>query len=180
MSSGSASVKKGNEKLRMKIVGKVFKLGDHLNTDLIYPGRFLNVTDPEEMAKHALQGVREDFPSRLEKDCFILAGTNFGCGSSREQAVTCLKHAGVAAVIAKGFARIFYRNAINQGFPIIQCPEAVDLISDAQIIAVNFVEGKIFTDEKEFDFPPPPPFIMEIFKAGGLINYTKKALKESA
>jgi 3-isopropylmalate/(R)-2-methylmalate dehydratase small subunit len=157
--------------------GKVFKFGDSINTDIIYPGRFLPVTDPEEMASHAFQGVSDDFPARLEKNCFVLAGTNFGCGSSREQAVTCLKYAGVAGIIAKGFSRIFFRNCINQGFPVITCADAVDEISDGQIISVDFAGGKIFTEKEEFTFPSLSPFIMDIINSGGLINYTMKVIK---
>jgi len=162
----------------MMLEGRILKLGDSINTDIIYPGRFSPITDPEEMAKHAFQGISDDFPSRIEKNCFIVAGTNFGCGSSREQAVICLKYAGVAGVIAKGFARIFFRNAINQGFPVITCADAVNKISDGEIITVDFAGGKITTATEEFSFPSLPPFIMGIIEAGGLINYTKIALKK--
>lgn len=161
----------------MPISGRVIKLGDNINTDIIYPGRFLPITDPEEMAKHAFQGISDDF-SELEKNCFIVAGANFGCGSSREQAVTCLRYAKVAGVIAKGFSRIFFRNAINQGFPVITHANAVNKISDGEIITVDFVGGKITTVTEEFTFPSLPPFIMGIIESGGLINYTKIALKK--
>ena len=160
------------------IEGRVIKLGDSINTDIIYPGRFLPITDPEEMAKHAFQGISDDFPAKLEKNCFIVAGANFGCGSSREQAVTCLRYAGVAGVIAKGFSRIFFRNAINQGFLVITCANAVNKISDGEIITVDFAGGKITTVNEEFTFPSLPPFIMGIIESGGLINYTKIALKK--
>lgn len=159
------------------VVGRVLKLGDNINTDVIYPGSFLPITDPKEMAKHAFQGISDDFPARLERNSFVLAGINFGGGSSREQAVTCLKYAGVAAVIAKGFSRIFFRNSINQGFPVIVCPGAVDKITDGQIITVDFIGGKIFTEKEEFTFPSLPPLIMDIIGSGGLINYTKRAIK---
>jgi 3-isopropylmalate/(R)-2-methylmalate dehydratase small subunit len=165
--------------MEIKVSGRAIKLGDHISTDLIYPGKFLNISDPEEIARHSLQGISSDFPGRLEKGCFVVAGVNFGCGSSREQAVVCLKYAGVAAVIAKGFARIFYRNAINQAFPIVQCPEAVDVISDGQIIEVNFLDGKIITRTEEFSFNPLPEFILEIFRAGGLLNYTRNLIQKS-
>jgi len=157
--------------------GCVIKLGDNINTDIIYPGKFLPITDPEEMAKHAFHGISDDFPTRLAKNSFIVAGANFGCGSSREQAVTCLKYAGVAGVIAKGFSRIFFRNAINQGFPVITCANAVDNISDGEIITVDFTGGKIFTEKEGFTFPSLPTFIMDIIESGGLINYTIKAIR---
>jgi 3-isopropylmalate/(R)-2-methylmalate dehydratase small subunit len=160
------------------IEGRVIKLGDSINTDIIYPGRFLPITDPEEMAKHAFQGISDDFPAKLEKNCFIVAGTNFGCGSSREQAVTCLRYAGVAGVIAKGFSRIFFRNAINRGFLVITCANAVNKISDGEIITVDFAGGKITTVNEEFIFPSLPSFIMGIIESGGLINYTKITLKK--
>ncbi len=158
------------------IEGRVIKLGDNINTDIIYPGRFLPITDPEEMAKHAFQDISNDLSSKLGKGCFIVAGNNFGCGSSREQAVTSLKYAGVGCVIAKGFARIFFRNAINHGFFIITLP-TVDKLSDGEIITVDFAGGKILTVNEELTFPSLPPFVMEIIEAGGLINYTKEVIK---
>jgi 3-isopropylmalate/(R)-2-methylmalate dehydratase small subunit len=162
-----------------KLIGKAIKFEDNINTDIIYPSKFLSITDPIEMANHAFKGVSEKFPDRLEKNTFIVAGNNFGCGSSREQAVTCLKFAGVAAVIAKGFSRIYYRNAINQGFPIIQSVEAVDNIKEGDVITVNFDEGKILTKKGVFTFSAFPPFIIEIINAGGLIEYTKAKIRDN-
>lgn len=170
-------MRSAEEKRKKGITGKVIKFGDNVNTDVIYPSKFLSITDPTEMAKHAFKGVSEDFSNRIEKNSFIVAGHNFGCGSSREQAVTCLKFAGVATVIAKGFSRIYYRNAINEGFPIIQCINAVDNIKDGDVISVDFDEGKILTNTEEFKFSPFPPFIIEIFNAGGLVEYTKNRIK---
>ncbi len=165
------------KEIQPAIKGRVIKLGDNVNTDIIYPGRFMPITDPEEMAKHAFQGISDDFPSKITENSFVVAGINFGGGSSREQAVTCLRYAGVAGIIAKGFSRIFFRNAINQGFPVITCANAVDKISDGETITVDFTGGKIFTEKEEFTFPSLPPFIMDIIECGGLINYTKKAMK---
>lgn len=159
------------------INGQVIKLGDNVNTDIIYPSRFIPIIDPEEMAKHAFQGISDDFPSKITKNSFVVAGINFGCGSSREQAVTCLRYAGLAGVIAKGFSRIFFRNAINQGIPVITCANAVDRISDGETITVDFAGGKIITEKEEFTFPSLPPFIMDIIECGGLINYTNKVIK---
>jgi len=153
---------------------RVIKLADNINTDIIYPSRFLPITNPEEMAKHALQGINASFPTKIERNCVIVAGINFGCGSAREHAVTSLKYAGVAAIIAKSFSRIFFRNSINQGLPVITCPDAVDKISDGETITVDFAGGKILKTGEEFNFPPLPPFIMNIIKFGGLINYTKR------
>jgi 3-isopropylmalate/(R)-2-methylmalate dehydratase small subunit len=159
------------------IKGKVIKFGDHINTDVIYPSRFLSIAEPLEMAKHAFEVYSEEFPKRIEKNSFIVAGHNFGCGSSREQAVTCLKFAGVAAVIAKGFSRIYYRNAINEGFRIIQCNKAVDNIQDGEIITVDFDAGEVITSREIFRFNPFPSFISEIINAGGLVEYTKNKIK---
>ena len=122
--------------------GRVWKYGENVNTDVIFPGKYTySVLDPEEMAGHALEDLDPDFAGSVQPGDVVVAGKNFGCGSSREQAATCLKFAGVQAVIAKSFARIFFRNAINQGLPVIQCPEAVDGISDNEKIAIDFSAG---------------------------------------
>jgi len=158
--------------------GKVLKLGDNINTDMIYPAKFLPITDPVEMAKYSFEGISEEFPDKLKEISFVLAGFNFGCGSSREQAVTCIKYAGVDAVIAKSFSRIFYRNAINQGFPIIECVDAIDTIQEEEDISIDFNGGKIKTEREEFTFSPFPSFLIDIMKAGGLIEYTKKKIEK--
>ena len=113
------------------ITGRVWKLGDNVDTDVIYPGKYLPIIDAPEMALHALEGYDPEFPGKMQEGDIIVAGANFGCGSSREQAATCLKAAGVQAVIAKSFARIFFRNAINQGLPAVECSEAVDHLKKA-------------------------------------------------
>jgi len=160
------------------IRGKVWKYGDNINTDVIFPGKYTySITEPEEMAKHALEDLDPDFSKNVKEGDIIVAGRNFGCGSSREQAATCLKYAGVGAIIAKSFARIFFRNAINQGLPVIQCAEAVDRIENGEEIEINFNEGKIITKKGIFNFHPLPESVLQILKEGGLIAYTKKKLE---
>jgi len=157
--------------------GKLIKLGDNVNTDSIYPARFLSFTDPVEMARHAFQGLGDEYTEIIQDISFVVAGHNFGCGSSREQAATCLKYANIVAIIAKGFSRIFYRNAINLGLPVIQCADAVDNVEENDVISVDFEKGKIVAEKGEFAFNPFPPRILEILDAGGLIEYTKKKIE---
>ena len=158
----------------MLIKGKVIKYGDDINTDVIYPGRYLEITEPEEMAKHAMEDLDSDFLNKVKEASIIVAGKNFGCGSSREQAATCLKYAGIDAIIAKSFARIFFRNAINQGLLVIECKEA-DQIDDGDTLEIDVEKGiiKDITNGKEIEFKALPPFLMEIIKAGGLIPYVR-------
>ncbi len=159
------------------IKGRVWKYGDGVNTDVIYPGKYTykNLT-PEEMASHALEDLDPDFSKNVRKGDIIVAGKNFGMGSSREQAVTSLKYAGISAIIAKSFSRIYFRNAINQGIPAIESPEAVDSIENGETIEIDFKEGKIKTSKGVFSFPPFPEKMLEILEAGGLVNYTRKKL----
>jgi 3-isopropylmalate/(R)-2-methylmalate dehydratase small subunit len=156
--------------------GRVWKYGDDINTDVIYPGKY-TYTDlpPEEMAKHALEDLDPGFATSVQPGDIIVAGKNFGCGSSREQAVTCLKHAGVAAIIAKSFARIYFRNAINQGLPIVQCA-AVEDVESGQEVTVDFSAGKVKTPRSEYAFPPLSGFVMGILEDGGLIPYVRTKL----
>jgi len=158
--------------------GKVWKYGDNVNTDVIFPGKYTYVImEPEEMARHALEDLDPEFAARVKKGDYIVAGKNFGCGSSREQAATCLKAAGVRAVIAESFARIFFRNAINQGLPVIQCPEAVSASAAEDMISVDFADGKIHMHQGSFPFAPLPASVLGILDAGGLIAYTKQRLE---
>ncbi len=158
--------------------GRVWKYGDNVNTDVIFPGKYTySILEPEEMARHALEDLDPDFAQNVKPGDIIVAGSNFGCGSSREQAATCLKYAGVQAVVAKSFARIFFRNAINQGLPVLQSEEAVDSIEDGEEIEIDFIGGKIKTVRSDFTFPPFPDSVMGILEAGGLIPYTKKKLE---
>jgi len=162
----------------MSIIGKVWKYGDDINTDVIFPGKYTyTVSDPHEMAVHALEDLDSEFSDKVHKNDVIIAGENFGCGSSREQAATCLKYAGVGAIIAKSFSRIFFRNAINQALPVIDCKEAADHIETGDKVEINFEKGEIYWKEKVFAFKPLPEEILDIFNDGGLIPHTKRLLK---
>ncbi len=160
------------------IEGTAFKYGDDINTDVIYPGKYVyRMLEPEEMAEHALEDLDSTFPERVSEGDIIVAGKNFGCGSSREQAVTCLKYAGVSAVIAKSFARIYYRNCINNGVIPIVSEEASEYIEDGDTVKIDVLKGKISTKNKEFEFMPLPESVMEIIESGGLLKYTKKVIE---
>jgi 3-isopropylmalate/(R)-2-methylmalate dehydratase small subunit len=160
--------------------GRAWKYGDDVNTDVIFPGKYTYAEmKPEEMAKHALEDLDPDFAKSVQQGDVIVAGKNFGCGSSREQAATCLKYAGVQAVIAKSFARIFYRNAINQGLLVIQSDEAAESIQEGEEVAINFQKGEIVVEDKKlFSFPSLPDSVLGILEAGGLIPYTKKKISQ--
>ncbi len=158
--------------------GRIWKYGDNVNTDVIFPGKYTySILEPEEMARHALEDLDPGFAQKVKPGDVIVAGRNFGCGSSREQAATCLKYAGVQAVVAKSFARIFFRNAINQGLPVLQSEEAVDSIEDGGEIEIDFDRGSIKTARGDFSFPAFSESVMGILEAGGLILYTKKKLE---
>ena len=152
--------------------GKAFKFGDNISTDHIAPGRLFHLrSNLQEFAKHVLEDADENFAKNMTKGDFVVAGTNFGLGSSREHAPQIIKIAGVGAVIAKSFARIFYRNSINIGLPILECPAASEAISEGDIVAIDFDTG-VITDETTgatFQAEPFPPFIQKIIAAGGLM-----------
>ncbi len=156
--------------------GKAFVFGDNIDTDIIIPARYLITSDPEELARHCMEGADQSFPTRLKKGDMIVAGKNFGCGSSREHAPVAIKATGVSCVIARSFARIFYRNAFNIGLLILETPEAVDGIKDGDEIEVDTVKGKIkdLTRNTEFSIKPIPTFMQELLDSGGLINYMVK------
>ena len=159
----------------MNAKGKVFKYGDNVDTDVIIPARYLNIADPKELSTHAMEDIDADFVKNMHPGDIVVATRNFGCGSSREHAPLCIKTAGISVVIAKSFARIFYRNSINIGLPIMECPEAVDAISAGDTVSVDFDTG-VITDEtngKVFHAEPFPPFIQEIISAGGLMKSIK-------
>ena len=161
----------------MVIKGKVWKYGDDVNTDVIFPGKYTyTINDPNEMAKHALEDLDPSFVSGVEKNDIIVAGKNFGCGSSREQAATCLKFSNVGAVIAKSFSRLYFRNGINTGLALIECPAAIAVIADKEIIEIDFDRGKLNCKSGEFIFPPLPDFVLGIIEDGGLIPHVKKKL----
>jgi len=157
--------------------GRVWKYGDSVNTDVIFAGKYTyNIMPPEEMVQHALEDLDPQFAKNVKPGDVIVAGKNFGCGSSREQAAACLKYAGVQAVVAKSFARIYYRNAINLGLPVLQSPEAAEALQAGDEVEVDFAAGKIRSGGREYGFPAYPPAVMGIIEAGGLIEYTKKKL----
>lgn len=157
------------------ITGRVHKYGDNVNTDEIIPARYLNTVDPIELAAHCMEDIDAEFPQKVKDGDIIVAALNFGCGSSREHAPIAIKAAGVSCVIANTFARIFYRNSINIGLPILECPEAVAGISAGDEIEVNLEAGLIrnLTTGTEFTAKPFPPFMQQLITAGGLINYAK-------
>jgi 3-isopropylmalate/(R)-2-methylmalate dehydratase small subunit len=156
--------------------GKVWKYGHNINTDQIFPGKYTyTLTAPEEIAAHAMEDLDPLFATSVRPGDVVFGGNNFGCGSSREQAVTCLKYKGVRALVAGSFARIFYRNAINQGVAAIICPEAVAAARPGDPVQVDLVKGLIHLPAGDFTFPAFPPNVHAILEAGGLVAYTKKA-----
>ena len=160
-----------------EIQGKVWKYGDNINTDVIFPGKYTyTVSEPEEMPQYALEDLDPAFAGTVQAGDIIVGGTNWGCGSSREQAVVCLSEAKLGGIIAKSFARIYYRNCLNNALPAIVCPEAVDAIQPGEEISINLEDGLISCEAGTFRFPPLPDAVMEIFNAGGLIPYTKNRL----
>ena len=159
------------------IRGRVFKYGDDINTDVIFPGKYTySITDPAEMAKHALEDLDPEFAKKAKPGDVIVAGKNFGMGSSREQAAQCLVALGIGAVIAKSFARIFFRNAINNGLLAIQSEEASRALETGDEIEIDVEKGEIRSSRGTFSFPPLPPSVLEIFEAGGLIPYIREKI----
>ena len=159
----------------MQAHGHVFKYGDNIDTDVIIPARYLNTTDHSELASHCMEDIDKDFINKVSNGDIIVSGQNFGCGSSREHAPIAIKAAGVSCVIAKSFARIFYRNAINIGLPILECPEAADAIAAGDTVEVDYSKGEIHdvTTGETFKATPFPEFIQEIINAGGLLASIK-------
>jgi 3-isopropylmalate/(R)-2-methylmalate dehydratase small subunit len=159
------------------IKGRVWKYGDDVNTDVIFPGKYTyTISDPKEMAKHALEDLDARFRKEVKPNDIIVGGRNWGCGSSREQAVTCLKESGVGAIIAKSFGRIHYRNCVNSALPAITCADAVDAIKDGEVVEIDLEAGTIRCAAGTFTFPPLPEQVVELLKAGGLVPYTQKKL----
>ena len=161
--------------------GKVHKYGANVDTDAIIPARYLNVSDPAELAKHCMEGIDPEFVSRVKPGDIMMATTNFGCGSSREHAPLAIKAAGISCIIAKSFARIFFRNAINIGLPLLECDEAVDKTEAGDTLEVDLSSGRIknLTSGVEFRARPYPDFMAELISAGGLVEYTKKRLQNT-
>jgi 3-isopropylmalate/(R)-2-methylmalate dehydratase small subunit len=159
------------------IKGRVWKYGDDVNTDVIFPGKYTyTISDPKEMPQYALEDLDPRFAKEVKRGDIIVAGKNWGNGSSREQAVTCLKEAGVGAIVARSFARIYGRNCINSALPALTCPEAVDAIRDGEVIEIDMETGQIQCAAGNFHFPPLPTNVLAIVEAGGLINYTRQQL----
>ncbi len=162
------------------VAGHVWKYGDNVNTDVIFPGKYTyTINDPKEMAKHAMEDEDPDFVKKVKAGDIIVAGKNFGCGSSREQAAICLREVGIRAVIAKSFSRIYFRNCINVGLLAVTSAEAADAIQTGDEVTINFAKGLITAPAGTFKFPPLPEMILGIVKAGGLIPYTRKRLGKS-
>ena len=165
----------------MKAYGHVLKYGDNVDTDVIIPARYLNATDGNELARHCMEDIDGEFVKRVKTGDIIVAGKNFGCGSSREHAPLAIKYAGVSCIIAETFARIFYRNAINIGLPILECPEAARNIENGDEVTVDFDRG-VITDETKgthYQGQEFPEFMREIIRAGGLVNYTNSIENEN-
>ena len=160
----------------MKFVGKAIKYGDNVDNDVIIPARYLNTIDKKELASHCMEDIDRDFVNKVEAGDIMVAGANFGCGSSREHAPIAIKESGISLVIAKSFARIFYRNAINIGLAIIECPEAAEAIADGHAVEAD-LDGGVITDKttgETFNTQPFPAFIQNIITAGGLVEAIKQ------
>ena len=154
--------------------GKVWKFGDDIDTDIILPGRYLIYTDEERLSQHCMEGLDSEFPNKVDNGDFIVAGKNFGCGSSREHAPIAIKGCGIRAVIAESFARIFYRNSTNVGLTLIEAPGISQYVKEGDKIEINMANGVIIAGENKIEFKKLPPFMLGILEEGGLINYLKK------
>jgi len=166
----------------MLFKGKVWRFGNGIDTDAIIPARYLNTSDPGELARHVMEDADKDFPVKIQAGDIIVAGKNFGCGSSREHAPIAIKAAGIQAVIAKSFARIFYRNSFNIGLPIFESEEASEKIKEGEIIEIDADKGiiKNLATGEQYTANPIPPFMQELIEAGGLIEWTKRRMKGAA
>jgi 3-isopropylmalate/(R)-2-methylmalate dehydratase small subunit len=161
----------------MKLKGKVWKFGDNIDTDVIIPARYLSSTDPKVLGEHCMEPLDPSFPKKVKKDDIIVGGFNFGCGSSREHAPIAILALGIPIVIAKSFARIFYRNAFNKGLALLEA-DIFDEISEGEEIEVDITTGTIMWGTREVKAKPIPPFMVELINEGGLINYLRKKLEE--
>lgn len=161
----------------MKIEGRIWKFGSDVDTDAIIPARYLNQSDPKELAKHVMEDERPEFLRKVRKGDLLLAEKNFGCGSSREHAPLALKAVGISCIIAESYARIFYRNGMNLGLPLLESPEASEAIKDGDRVRVNLSTGEIndLTQKKKYSASPIPPFMQDLLKDGGLISHLRKS-----
>jgi 3-isopropylmalate/(R)-2-methylmalate dehydratase small subunit len=164
----------------MELRGKVWKFGDHVDTDVIIPARYLNVSDVETLAKYCFMDARPGFKDKVRPGDVIVAGKNFGCGSSREHAPLAIKGAGIACVIAESFARIFYRNSFNIGLPLLESSEASVRLKEGDVVQVDLETGEIKGEQegRVYKTRPIPPFMQELINSGGLVDYIKKKLRE--
>src|SRR5690349_21899021 len=159
------------------IQGKIYKFGHNINSDVIIPGRYLIYIDRERLGQHAFEMLGEGFPEKLRGFDILVAGRNFGCGSAREQASTAIQGLGIKAVVAASFARTFYRNAINDGLPIVECPALYDAVAEGDEISIDLAKGVVSHAGSEYGFPGIPPSVAKILELGGLANYLKSTLK---
>lgn len=166
----------------MQIKGAIYKFGNDVDTDQIIPARYLNTTDPAELAAHCMEDADPEFARVVQPGSVMVAGKNFGCGSSREHAPIAIKAAGVSCIIAATFARIFYRNAVNIGLPILECPEAASALQEGDTVEIDLNKGLIMnlTRPGEYQTTPFPSFMQKIIEQGGLINYVQERMKERA
>jgi len=163
----------------LEIRGKALTFGDNVNTDVIIPSKYLTLLDPRELAKHAMEGLDPEFATKAREGVILVAGKNFGCGSSREQAPIALKYAGVKCILAESFARIFYRNALNIGLPVLECPQLLNKTAPWDELYVDLAEGKVvnLTKNESFQASKLPSFLLEMIRDGGLIENLRKRLK---
>ena len=166
--------------MEQTIQGRVFQFGDNVNSDVIIPGRWLIYIDAERLSQHAFEVLGEGYPDKLRSFDILVAGRNFGCGSAREQAVTAIAGLGIKAVVACSFARTFYRNAINGGMPIIECPELYPAVSEGDTIQIDLAAGNILHNAREYRFPQMPDSIRELLEQGGLAAYLKAQIEKQA
>ena len=165
----------------MALKGTSHKFGANVDTDVIIPARHLSISEPKELAKHCMEDIDADFMKKMKTGDIIVAGANFGCGSSREHAPLAIKAAGISCVVASSFARIFYRNALNIGLPILECEEAVKKTDTGDILEIELATGEIrnLTKNECFTAKPYPPFMLELISSGGLIEYTRRKLQRA-
>jgi len=166
----------------MRAIGKTFRYGDNIDTDVIIPARYLNTSDAAELAKHCMEDIDSEFASKVKKSDILVAGSNFGCGSSREHAPLAIKTSGIACVVASDFARIFYRNAINIGLPILECPQAVADCGDGDVLDIDFDTGTILNVSKNLKYraTPFPDFLQNIINSGGLLKMAQEMYGEES
>ena len=167
--------------MNKQFTGRSWVFGDDVNTDVIFPGKYTyTINDPAEMAEHAMEDADPEFAGKVQEGDIVVAGKNFGCGSSREQAATCLKAAGVACVIAGSFARIYFRNAINLGLPIVACPEIVGRVKPGEKVSIDLGAGTLEHAGVSYSFAPLPAEVFKILESGGLVEYVKDRLQREA